>query len=316
MINNQRIVKTFCLLMSLTPLVSFSSAIQIGLDNDVIFKADGDYTGGIFAGYGSSPADKNILGDAFSLSDSANIWSLQLQQRLWTPTDIGKEEPQPNERPYAGVLTLNLATMSFNESESLRMELVGGVIGPSSGAETLQKTTHRWFSSTYPEGWSYQVKNHAIIDVEMEYDQLFVRSGNHEFSGFGRAVVGNFQPEIVTGLGWRWGKNLDSMFNAQALRPYKQRPLATKSSVPGSYWYLYGSLEARYRFEDLTVTGETLKPVHSVSLQKAQALGAIGIVGRYRQVGAIFSVMGNTKDFKEDSKKYHFYSSLQLFWQF
>ena len=318
MTRRQWIVKTALSSLILGSVCAQASVLQLGTDNDIIFKQDGDYTGGLFLGFSSTPrASDGSAGFAnrLGMSDALYSWSSQLQIKAWTPSEIKETTPQPNERPYSGTLTADLGGNWFNHSTSVHLGVKAGVIGPSSKAESFQKKIHKWTGSSYPEGWEYQVKNQAIFDVSAEYGHLLLRTkSHHELSGYGRLVAGNFQPEIAVGAGWRWGDDLGSRFNAAALRPWQQKP--SISNGKKSFWYLYGSVEARYRFRDLTITGETQKPIHPISLQKAQGSGAVGVVAGYGSVGMSFSIMADTKSFKEDKTKFHSMGMLTLFWQF
>ena len=318
MTQRQWIVRAGISPLILAPVLTYGAVLQLGTDNDIIFKSDGDYTGGLFLGFSSTAKDADAtsgLASRFGMSDALYSWSSQLQIKAWTPFEIREKTPQPNERPYAGTLTADFSGNLFNSSKSLHLGVKAGVLGPSSKAETVQKKIHKWTGSTTPAGWDYQVKNQAIIDVSAEYDHLLMRtSSNHEVSGHGRLVAGNFQPEVAAGIGWRWGTDLESRFNAAGLRPWQQKTQINNGRQ--SFWYLYGSIEARYRFRDLTITGETRQPVHPVSLQKVQGGGAVGIVAGYGPVGMSFAVMADTKSFKEDKDKLHSMGMLTLFWQF
>ncbi|MGI9273775.1 MAG: hypothetical protein ACR2PT_02815 [Endozoicomonas sp.] len=45
---------------------------------------------------------------------------------------------------------------------------------------------------------------------------------------------------------------------------------------PHNSGFLYASFEARHRFDDLTITGSTLKPVHKVDVQEDQVSFTLG----------------------------------------
>ena len=318
MTQRQWIVRAVIGPLLFNPVLTYGAVLQLGTDNDIIFKSDGDYTGGLFFGYSSTPTTKDIatgLASRLNMAGAFYSWSSQLQIKAWTPSEIKLQAPQPNERPYAGTLTADLGGNLYNSSKSLHLGIKAGVIGPSSKAESFQKKIHKWTGSSYPEGWDYQVKNHAIVDVSAEYDHLLMRTAsNHELSGYGRLVAGNFQPEIAAGVSWRWGDHLKEQFNSASLRPWQQKPGISHGKQ--SFWYLFGSVEARYRFRDLTITGDTRQPVHPVTLQKPQGTAAFGIVGGYGSVGMSFSVMADSRSFKEDKDKLHSMGMLTLFWQF
>lgn len=295
-----------------------ASTLQFGIDNDVLFKVDGDYSNGMFLGYSSSSRPLNA--DSFlPLDPTGNYqtsWYLSLAQKMWTPSDIELTTPKENERPYAGLLALDSGLVATNGSRAHRFGLMIGLVGPDSGAEDAQKRAHRLFNNAIPQGWDYQVRNTAVLDVSYEFDQLLYRTSErryqNEFSGYGRVVAGNFQPEVAAGFGWRYGKNLSASFHASALRPYRQQTLAAEGMYDG--WYLYGTVEARYRFKDQTITGDTLRPVPAVDREKGQMTGAVGAVYFYRQFGVGLSSTGYTRAFKQDEDQWHFRNSLTFYW--
>ena len=302
------------------PISSYASTLQLGMDNDVLFKADGDYSNGMFLGYSSSP--EPLRSNSFLLLDATKnyqtSWYASLGQKMWTPSDIELTTPKENERPYAGLLALDSGLVATNGETAHRLGLLLGLIGPDSGAEDAQKRAHRLFGNAIPQGWEYQVKNKVVADVSYERDQLLFRSASqryqHELSGYGRVVAGNFKPEVAAGLGWRFGPELNTSFTASALRPYRQQAISADGLHDG--WYFYGNIEARYRFDDMTITGDTLKPVPEVDLEKGQMTGAVGVVYFYRQFGLGLSTTGYSKSFKQDEDDWHFRNSLTFYWLF
>lgn len=307
-------------LVTLLSLSANASTLQFGMDNDVLFKVDGDYSNGMFFGYSSSPSPLNS--DSLLPFDPEKnyqtSWSVSVAQKMWTPSDIERIPPKENERPYAGLLALDSGIVATNGKTAHSLGLLLGLIGPDSGAEEAQKRAHRLFGNVTPRGWDYQIKNKVVTDVSYELDQLLYRSAHkpyqNEFSVYGRVVGGNFQPEVAAGFGWRWGSNLQNSFSSTALRPYRQRVMTDDSLYDG--WYLYGNVEARYRFDDATITGSTLKPVPDVDREKGQMTMAVGAVYFYRQFGIGLSAVGYSKAFRQDKDNWHFRNSLAFYWLF
>ena len=312
----QIINKTTCLL-SLLPLVSMASSLQFGIDNDVMFQSDGDYSNGLYISVGDVRQSEAMYG-LMQLEQGTHHWSAQLGQKIWTPSDISSSIPLKNERPYAGLLYLALGTGVFNPYKAYNVSLMAGTTGPASGAASLQKTSHRWFGSTTPQGWDYQIKNKWVADLSLEADYLIIRTNGdkpqHELSTFGRLVAGNFQPEVAAGFGWRWGQGLNTEFNSSTLRPFRQQH-RTVAGKAGSM-YLYSSVELRYRFKDTTISGTTLKPTPVVLLEKIQGSVTVGGATHFDEIGLSFSITGYSQSFKEDKNQWHLISSLALSWAF
>jgi hypothetical protein len=49
------------------------------------------------------------------------------------------------------------------------------VVGPASGAESLQNFVHKNFGFYTPAGWQYQVKNDPELNLSAEYNKLLAR---------------------------------------------------------------------------------------------------------------------------------------------
>jgi hypothetical protein len=91
-----------------------------------------------------------------------------LGQNIYTPRDATRANPDPADRPYAGWTYLELAFVSKTSAVSDRLSLQAGVVGPSSLAKESQRTVHRWIGSVRPEGWDYQLRNEAGVNVGYE----------------------------------------------------------------------------------------------------------------------------------------------------
>ena len=312
----KRIFKSAVVFLTITSPPLLASTLQFGIDNDVIFQSDGDYSSGLYLGYGAVHNSNNAHG-IFRLDGGEYSWSAQLGQKIWTPSDLNPVTPVAGERPYAGLLYARLGTGVFKTEQAYDLSLMIGIMGPSSGAESLQKNSHRGFGSTVPQGWDYQVENQVVGDLKVEMDHLLVRTKgqgfHHELSGFGRLVAGNFQPEIAVGAGWRWGRGLGDSFNHSMLRPHRQQVLNTGKQTQA---YLYSSIELRHRFKDTAVTGKTLKPVPQITPQKMQGSVTVGGVTYFGSTGVSFSVTGYSRSFKEDKSRWHLISALALNWTF
>ncbi|WP_062261115.1 lipid A deacylase LpxR family protein [Endozoicomonas arenosclerae] len=290
-----------------------ASSIQLGIDNDVLFKTDGGYTNGLFLGVSSASKrmEKKYCSQLFC--PEALSWSLQLGQKIWTPTDITLAQPVADERPYAGLLYVESGMSAYGPSNALHIGLMVGMTGPESGAELIQRESHALLGNKLPQGWDYQVKTHGVVDLSLSVDQLLLRvSDELEWSGYTRIVAGNFQPEVALGVGFRWGEGLSSSFKSAALRPYQQLPIDV-SAVRNS-WFIFSSIEARHRFKDLTLSNHTLKPVPEVDLKKEQAALALGAMAFGEEIGVAFSTVASSRAHKQAKRSVHFSASLSLIW--
>ncbi len=97
-----------------------------------------------------------------------------VQQTIYTPSNILDTLPQPNERPFVGLLfasallnTLDTLPGSWQASS----EFVIGVIGPWSQGESAQSLAHWTWSpnSAKPRGWRNQLRNSLQVGLINNY---------------------------------------------------------------------------------------------------------------------------------------------------
>lgn len=88
-------------------------------------------------------------------------------QNLYTPTDITRRDPQPDDRPYAGILYLGRTFELVRGRWQHEMEYDFGVVGPLALGESVQVGWHEVTDSWTPEGWHNQLGTgllaHAIL---------------------------------------------------------------------------------------------------------------------------------------------------------
>lgn len=310
---------TLLLFFSSTAL---SASLIFTFDNDGVYGVDHDYSNGVFLSYYSDDLALPVRLLPFTSMSSfqspiVHRWGLTLGQRMWTPEDIDIKTPQPNQRPYTGLLYLQGDYLNLTSNQAERFSLMLGSTGPNSLAEPSQQFIHSLTGSTEPNGWDYQVKNQAIINLELEsyrvlYRSALVKSNQHEIQNISRLMAGNFRSEIATGMMWRWGNNLESSVGGARISiatPVNAGMFMSNSQ--GSYLFL--GAEGRYRFNDITIDGNTPDGVYSADLESLQASAVAGGVWYNSHYGASLSFSAKTPDFEQDNNSIYGISSLSLF---
>lgn len=108
--------------------------------------------------------------------------SFGLGQVQFTPADIKTMELQPQDRPFAGWLFGSMALNVRDGPLQTSTELMAGVVGPLSHAQSFQSLAHWTWSSgaEQPQGWHHQLRNsvHAGVIANAAYHVLeFCRAG-------------------------------------------------------------------------------------------------------------------------------------------
>ncbi|NCO46451.1 MAG: DUF2219 family protein, partial [Vibrio sp.] len=84
--------------------------------------------------------------------------------------------------------------------------------------------------------------------------------------------------------------------------------------------FLFGGVEGRYRFNDITIEGD--RPLngldhpseyYQVNLENLQATAVVGAAWYIQQVGASLTFTANTPEYKEDKSSIHGVGNISLF---
>jgi len=161
--------------------------ISLFMENDVLSDRDYDYTNGVALSYISPDIESWNLPDwvrratdwfpAFNRPGYTNNLGLKIGQDMFTPTDIEAEHLLPDDRPYAGWLYVAGSLHHKNDVWLHKLELILGMLGPSSRAEDAQKTVHEWIDSREPKGWDNQLKDEpgVILSYQLKHRRKWNR---------------------------------------------------------------------------------------------------------------------------------------------
>lgn len=231
------------------------------LENDIFGRQslDRDYTNGLELSWLRSPArEPGWSGPLVRLvtgSDDKVETRLHFAvgQQVYTPEDIVERDPVFGDRPYAGLLYASAgAIINANDERIDQVQLLLGVVGPASQADSLQVGYHRLIRARIPAGWSNQISNRPAGEVSWRRTHLIALAGKVGAPGFGvdfaphyGARAGNLQSSISIGGAVRIGKNVPVEAGAARLKP----------SLPGAGYfkpsaysglYAYAGVEGRY----------------------------------------------------------------------
>ncbi|WP_087021673.1 lipid A deacylase LpxR family protein [Thaumasiovibrio subtropicus] len=297
-------------------------------DNDGIAGSDRNYSSGLFLEFNSASTQSLATNGptwlqypaSWLLSDGINQgWSMRLSQQIWTPTDIELVEPRPDERPYAGTLMFHTQLYQHTSTKSEKYRFMLGYIGPASFAEDGQRWLHSIIGSDDPNGWDYQIDNQALFQLSYERQQALVQQAylngmELELSSMGRADLGNFRSEVGAAGSIRLGTGLKQTLGSVTTSQgrYIDNGLLARSRR-GYFGFL--TLEARYRFNDITLSGDRPEPVYPVSLEHTQFSMLTGFVYYRPQWGASLTLNTTSREYKEDRNSLHTHGSFNVFWR-
>lgn len=310
-----------------TVLAYHAGSFSFTLDNDAVVGTDRNYTNGIFIEFNAAPstalaADRpsyiQVLSTLLPLHSNQPLgWRLRLGHQTWTPENLRAVKPLPEERPYAGLVFVELGIHQHTGLLADSYSLMLGTVGPNSLAEKGQKRVHRIIGSEFPSGWKFQIRSQAVFNLGYQGHRLITRSNagpNHQYdlSGVGRIKIGNYRSEAAVGVVGRWGSRLDSSFGGVGFTPGRFFDARALTRSPSGY-FLFAGIEGRCRGNDITIEGDRPDEVADTRVQHLQATAVVGSVYYQPTWGVSFSVSSSSREFKEDKHSTNATGSIEMF---
>ena len=188
-------------------------------DNDFFAGYDHHYTNGfqvaISADRMALPAMLRSLPPLHG-GDDPHI-TLAIGQRIYTPTDKTRVEPDPLDRPYGGWLyaLADVRVRSGHAVDSVQASL--GIIGPASLAKQTQNIYHGLIGADKARGWDAQLDNQLalLLGYERAWPSLLrtqAASLTLDVTPKVGATLGNVYTYANTGAVLRFGHNLPDDF--------------------------------------------------------------------------------------------------------
>ena len=243
-------------------------------ENDLFADSDGHYTNGIqFSWLTGAQKDESWLRDvAMAMpifdADSKLRFEYSLGQQIYTPREIDISYPQPNDRPWAGWLYVNLGFVAETEGKRLDQFQAGlGIVGPGSLAKDTQKFVHTVIGATDPEGWNNQLKTEPTL--QFTYQRSW-RAAEAKLAGFEMdatphlgAALGNALIYANTGAMARFGQDMPDDYGP----PRLDTGLAGSGYFKprGEWgWYIFAGADGRAVGHNILLDGNSFRTGPSV----------------------------------------------------
>jgi hypothetical protein len=292
------------------------SAISLRWENDALADRDENYSNGISLAF--SHEGRGWLGgvwDWFGASEGRRISSYELGQVIVTPADISLAPPDPQDRPYAGMLFGAVSTLYARDNQFHGLKFITGVVGPWSLAEEAQTWVHEMVGSTLPRGWDYQLENEPIFNLVYEHRRRVPILGQP--GGWGAEAIpmvggmlGNVLIQAQVCGQVRFGNNLPDDFGTTLMRGIGNLPFPrcgtdrSECRRHGAYVFAGGSgnLVAR----NLTLDGSTFRDSPSVDKEPAFASAELGLSVWFKHLQATFTYVIWGKEFEAQQAESRF----------
>jgi hypothetical protein len=288
-----------------------SPRVQVAgnFENDMFGQTDRYYTNGfslaavrVEEGTAGSEWLRRLLQfHADEIARSGLGW--EFGQLMFTPQDLTRVIPDPNDQPYAGWLFAGV----HRQIEGLgRLDIVGlkfGMIGPASLAHQTQDTVHHWRGIPRAHGWSHQL--HDEPGVVLAYEQrrrIALLSGEWGADAipFAGINLGNVLTSAQAGVQFRFGRHIPADYGTSFLRQIGSVPtLCGAPATWGAHGFAVagGAAVARNIFLD----GNTFRSSPSVKKEPAFAAwgGGLGLTAPRCKI--TFTYVWMTPEFKAQS---------------
>lgn len=271
------------------------------LENDFIVDTDKAYTNGLFftwskpwVGEGKEAGDEPDrvfrLTDRLSLTpgtDRERRKAFSFGQALYAPDNIKTAIPDPDDFPYAGIMTAKMNVQYQNETRADGMGILLGLVGPGAQGEWVQKRIHDLIGVADPQGWDHQLRDELLINLSYIhkwklYDSLTMLSGKEtgfDMTVYSGADLGNFMTDVNAGAIVRFGNGANRFPSS----PFK----ASVGFIPDigyseNYPFivnLIAGVEASCVLHSIVLDGNTFKDSPSLDRKPfvAHAFGGFGM---------------------------------------
>ena len=277
-------------------------------ENDCFGGTDRFYTEGVSLGVShTGPSWMDPVADWLPWGQGRRTVGYSLGQGMYTPADTTRLVPDPNDRPYAGVLSVGL-TLHVDRSNSCHgFSFTTGVVGPWSLAEETQREVHDLMRNGHPQGWSYQIHNEPILNLAYEYRHKFRLAGRREaWSAEALPIVGGWLGNVLIqgqiGGFLRFGYNMPDDFGITLARGmgHMPPPRWDERAQSKSSWgvSIHGGIVGNLVLRDITLDGNTFEDSPSVDKELFVPAAGVGMSIGNRQFLASFTYVFWGKEFE------------------
>ncbi len=302
-------------------------AVSFVLENDSLKlfgkTTDRYYTSGVRLGWTSAegwlPEPLAWVDDGLAglLGPANTRWRFDFGQNFFTPEDKRRRDPDPRDRPYAGILygTIGLDRRTWDTLD--RFELQLGVVGPASLARDTQVFVHRIIDDPRPQGWGRQLRNEPVFNLNAERIWR-LPVAETEFADVdvlpaAGAQLGTVRVAANAGGRVRFGQGLERDFG-----PPRIRPAISDAPAPvgeGFGWYVFGGVGGYAVGHDISLDGNVFRGSRSVDRKPFVADFEVGAAVFWQNIRLSYTQVWRTKEF-EDQGRMHSFGSVSLAFSF
>lgn len=262
--------------------------VRVTWENDIFGGTDQGYTNGFRADY---VTPRNELPELARIARRNLGWvsekadwygTFSLGQNMYTPEDLTRRFPDPEDRPYAGFLYASVGMVADNGKRLDTVALDFGVVGRMAQADDVQRAVHDLIGADDPLGWRFQLRNEPGVRLVFERKYRYAVDFDLEFAdlqaGFAPhygIALGNVDTSAAGGFTMRIGDRLDDNYGPPRVRPAVAGP-GFYEYKDGIGWYIFGGMEGRLVGRNIFIEGNTFRNSPNVEPHRVVADANIG----------------------------------------
>jgi hypothetical protein len=214
--------------------------------------------------------------DAEGASEVSRRYEVLLGQSIFTPKDTARDDPDPDDRPYAGWLYGGVGLIQDTDRRRLdHLELLVGVVGPDALGKKTQNDWHQYIGIDESRGWDEQLHNEPglMLSYERKWRLLQPVGGGFAVDAIPElgVTVGNVMDYVQGGGMIRFGRNLEADYGPHRIRPaLSGTPYFNSDYLDGPFgFYLFAGAQGRLVARNLFLDGNTFRDSRSVDSNAA-----------------------------------------------
>jgi len=300
-------------ILLLGPVSLLAQTRQVGtlLENDLYTSSVNDkyYTNGIEVFY--RYLSKDTTGNAVK-----KIYELRIGQHIYNPQTVKAQDPGVHDRPFAGYLFGQFQKGWFYPNESVfKLAVQGGVVGPSSGSEEVQRGIHSVFGYKPVRGWEYQIQDALAIQLNGFYSHPIAKSRHIDLHVKGNVFAGTaFSGANASVLSRISLKPLVPIFNSIQYGGALRADSQTGNNESEFFFYIAPGFN--YQVYDATIQGSLFNDNSPITwdLIPARFIGEAGFKYCHNHWDLSYIFVYRGKEVDNWVNKGFFFGSIQVAW--
>jgi len=287
--------------------------------NDLFAQTDKHFTNGMNIGWID---DESLSSDEKQTFYSKGLYTLatklhipakkynsgiSISQYMFTPEDITQTQPQYDDFPYVGYLSVDFFLFSIQESSFQEFRISFGVVGKESGAEGVQKTIHKITGSDEPKGWDTQLGTNYNINLLYRYGDItwekhFYENWHMDWFNHVGFQAGNFIVNGFMGSTFRIGYNYIKNFNLHYPYLKEDASMLVIDDVNKGFGYALSLSINASAVAYSYIIDEAQKEGYYIEENKFSPIGYAGIELSYNHHKLTFFFQSQTPFLEQDSE--------------